>query len=272
MVKIILILLLIPLILLVKLIKSYDNPYKLVMIYGKKGSGKTTYLTKQAIKFNLKGWYVFSNTEIFNTYKLDTDWVGKYDFPEKSLLLIDEVGMIWDNRNFKSFSSDVRDFFKLQRHKKVYVILASQSFDIDKKLRDLTDEMYLLQNFLNIFTICKKINKYQTIGEDDPNSSTDNSGVLVEKYRFAPFFDWSITFIPRYTCFFNSFETEPLPLATKKRYQFNDFKNIYTNISNRNYLRSTALNWANNKKYNFVLNKLSFDCPFDLVYFLHGEV
>ena len=132
--------------------------------------------------------------------------------------------------------------------------------------------MYLLQNFLNIFTICKKINKYQTIGEDDPNSSTDNSGVLVEKYRFAPFFDWSITFIPRYTCFFNSFETEPLPLAIKKRYQFNDFKNIYTNISNRNYLRSTALNWANNKKYNFVLNKLSFDCPFDLVYFLHGEV
>ena len=138
--------------------------------------------------------------------------------------------------------------------------------------KDLTDEMYLLQNFLNIFTICKKINKYQTIGEDDPNSSTDNSGVLVEKYRFAPFFDWSITFIPRYTCFFNSFETEPLPLATKKRYQFNDFKNIYTNISNRNYLRSTALNWANNKKYNFLLNKLSFDCPFDLVYFLHGEV
>ena len=75
MVKIILILLIIPLTLLVKLIKSYDNPYKLVMIYGKKGSGKTTYLTKQAIKFNLKGWYVFSNTEIFNTYKLDTDWL-----------------------------------------------------------------------------------------------------------------------------------------------------------------------------------------------------
>ena len=195
MVTLILFLLLVPLFILIKLIKSYDNPYKLVMIYGKKGSGKTTYLTKQAIKFNLQGWYVFSNTEIFNTYKLDTDWIGRYDFPEKSLLLIDEVGMIWDNRNFKSFSSDVRDFFKLQRHKKVYVILASQSFDIDKKLRDLTDEMYLLQNFLNIFTICKKINKYQTIGEDDPNSSTDNSGVLVEKYRFAPFFDWSITFI-----------------------------------------------------------------------------
>ena len=249
-------LLLIAFTLFIKLVKSYSNPYKLVMVFGKKGSGKTTYLTKQAIKFSLNGWKVYSNTEIFNTYKLDTNWIGKYDFPEKSVLLIDEVGMIWDNRNFKSFSIEVRDFFKLQRHKKIYCILASQTFDIDKKLRDLTDEMYLLQNVANIFSICKRIDKYITIDDDE-----DSDGVLVERYKFSSIFNWSVTFIPRYASFFNSFETTPMPLVDKKRYQFNDFKNLYTNISNKQYLRSLGLKWANNKKLDFVLNKQSFNVP-----------
>lgn len=267
---VILIFLILLFLLFVKYCQSFNNPYKLVMIFGKKGSGKSTFLTKQAIKFNLKGWHVFSNSEIFNTYKLDTNWIGKFDFPSKSLLLIDEVGMVWDNRNYKSFPSEVRDFFKLQRHKKVYVILASQSFDIDKKLRDLTDEMYLLQNLFNVFSICKKIIKYQTIGEDNSNSDNDNSGVLVEKYRFSPFWDWSITFIPRYTSFFNSFECEKMPLVAKKTYQFNDFKNIYSNISNKTYLRSLALKWLSNKKIDFNLSKLSFSCDDDFIYFLNN--
>lgn len=105
------------------------------MLFGAKGSGKNTFLTKQAIKYNKLGYTVYSDSEIFNTYKLDTDWIGKYDFPRNSVLLIQEAGITWDNRNFKTFPQQVRDFFKLQRHKGVIVYLASQSFDIDKKLR-----------------------------------------------------------------------------------------------------------------------------------------
>lgn len=114
---------------------NYKNPYKLIMIFGKKGSGKNTLLTKWSIKYNRMGYHVYSDSEIFNTYKLNTDWIGKYDFPKNSVLLIQEAGMTWDNRNFKSFPEEVRDFFKLQRHKGVIVVLASQSFDVDKKLR-----------------------------------------------------------------------------------------------------------------------------------------
>ena len=130
---------------------NYKNPYKLIMIFGKKGSGKNTLLTKWSIKYNKLGYTVYSDSEIFNTYKLNTNWIGKYDFPKNSVLLIQEAGMTWDNRNFKSFPSEVRDFFKLQRHKNVIVVLASQSFDVDKKLRDLTDEMYLIVNYMRIF-------------------------------------------------------------------------------------------------------------------------
>ena len=46
------------------------------MIFGKKGSGKNTLLTKLAIKYNRMGYHVFSDSEIFNTYKLSTDWPG----------------------------------------------------------------------------------------------------------------------------------------------------------------------------------------------------
>ena len=34
---------------------KYRNPYKLYMVFGKKGSGKTTYMTKLAITYQKKG-------------------------------------------------------------------------------------------------------------------------------------------------------------------------------------------------------------------------
>ena len=86
--------------------------------------------------------------------------------------IIDEVGIIWDNRGFKNFPSEVRDYFKLQRHYKHVVILASQTFDVDKKIRDLADdqtfdvdkkirdladEMYLVSKKFRVFSYAKKI-------------------------------------------------------------------------------------------------------------------
>ena len=37
----------------------YRNPYKLYMVFGKKGSGKTTLMTKLAIQYQKKGWDVY---------------------------------------------------------------------------------------------------------------------------------------------------------------------------------------------------------------------
>ena len=44
--------------------RSYVNPYKLIMIFGKKGSGKTTTLTKIAISDIKKGKKVYSTVKI----------------------------------------------------------------------------------------------------------------------------------------------------------------------------------------------------------------
>ena len=208
---------------------NYKNPYKLIMLFGKKGSGKNTLLTKWSIKYNKLGYTVYSDSEIFNTYKLNTDWIGKYDFPKNSVLLIQEAGMTWNNRDFKTFPKEVTQFFKLQRHKNVIVVLASQSFDVDKKLRDLTDEMYLITNYMRIFSVAKRINKKITIQKaDDPNKNTnEQASFLTEAYSFdLPFF-WKFTYIPRYVKYFNSFEAEELPLVHSEKYQYSNSSDLY---------------------------------------------
>lgn len=189
------------------LTRSYLNPYKLIMVFGKKGSGKTTFLTKQAIRHIKNGWTVYSNIYIPGTYTYDINDIGIFAFPEKSLVIIDEVGMIWDNRNFKEFKNSTRDYFKLQRQYKHKVIMTSQAFDIDKKLRDLTDEMYLLTNFLRVWSVCKYISKKIVIANNE-NGQGKEGGTLAEFYSFAVI--PSFTFIPRWTKFFKSFNPKPL--------------------------------------------------------------
>lgn len=204
---------------------KFANPYKLVMVFGKKGSGKNTLMTKLSIQYNKKGYKVFSDSEIFNTFKLDTNWIGKYDFPPKSVLMIEEAGIVWDNRDFKTFSKEVRNFFKLQRHKQVIVYLCSQAFDIDKKLRDLTDEMYLLTNYMGIFSVAKKINKRVAIH----NASDSNNGesFLTETYNFDFPWRWKFTYIPRWIRYFNSFEAEQFPRIKSEKYKFINEQELY---------------------------------------------
>lgn len=225
------------------LTQKYVNPYKLIMIFGKKGSGKSTTLTKLALKHLKKGWTVYSTEEIPGTYLVCPGQIGFIDLPDfnfvpfdpdayrglwkllrcffnrlfphrpKSVLLVDEVGMIWDNRDFKNFKPQVRNWFKLQRHRHCKVYLFSQTFDIDKKLRDLTDAMYLQKNVLRVFTYGKKIRKYITIKE----SMQDNASTLSEGMEFEPFIFFfmgsrTLTFIPKWSRYFNSFEADPLPV------------------------------------------------------------
>lgn len=193
-----------------RLTKSYLNPYKLIMVFGKKGSGKTTYLTKVALKNIRAGRKVYSTIYIPGTELFSVSDIGNYTFPKGSVILIDEVGMIWDNRDFKNFKPNVRDYFKYQRQYKNTVYLFSQTFDVDLKLRNLTDEMYLLKNVGRIFSVARKINKNITIQKGDEGKAS----TLVDDYVFASIFEKNgiqFTFIPRYVDFFKSYDPKPLP-------------------------------------------------------------
>lgn len=185
--------------------KKYLNPYKLTMIFGKKGSGKSTYLTKLAYQYSKKGYTVYSNMYTPFSVLIDVKCIGYCKFLPNSCLLIDEVGLIWDSRDFKTFDKNVNKFFKYQRKMKLRIFLFSQSFDIDKKIRDLTDDMYLMSNFFRVFTKIRRIKKFITVS--DPSAS--EQGALVESYQFSPIFSYggiSFNFIPRWSKYFDTNE------------------------------------------------------------------
>lgn len=190
--------------------RKFANPYRLCLVFGKKGSGKSTYLIKLAIKYIKKGYTVYTNMDdcmINGVRHFDVDQLGKFVPEADSLLLIDEVGMIWDSRDFKKFKPEVRDFFKLQRHYHVVCYLASQTFDIDKKLRDLTDGMILFVNVFNVFSVGKSITKKIVLTD----STSEAESRIAENLKFKPIWDWKFTYIPKYSKYFNSFKVPEMP-------------------------------------------------------------
>lgn len=211
----------------------FRNPYKLIMVFGKKGSGKSTLLTKLSLKYGKKGRPVYSNVPVCGAYLYDTSAIGRISFPEGAVIFVDEVGMIWDNRNFKNFNNSVRDYFKLQRHYKHTVYLFSQSFDIDKKLRDLTDNMYLITNVFNAFSVARRITKSITISHGDKNSTGESR--LIDDMHFdsillAPFGGIRITYLPKYAKYFDSFEAPVLQDGEFPRIPMPEFPSFRDNI------------------------------------------
>ena len=185
------------------LTRKYLNPYKLYLVFGKKGSGKSTYLVKLAQRHLERGWLVYTNMEeLFmpGVRHFDIQHLGDFVPPANSLLLLDEVGMIWDARDYKKFNPSVRDFFKLQRHYYVKVYMASQTFDVDKKLRDLTDGMFLHQNFARVFTLGKRITRKVVL----TSSTGDQESRISEDLVMCPFWEWTFTYIPRWARYFDS--------------------------------------------------------------------
>lgn len=191
--------------------RKYLNPYKLIFIFAKKGQGKSTLLTKMALHHLRRGWEVYSTEPIPGCHLIAPEDIGYFEFPSHSLIVIDEIGMIWDNRNFKNFKPEVRDWFKLQRHRKCKVICASQSFDVDKKIRDLADDMFLLQKKFRVFSYGKRILKILDITE----ATGDSESRIVDNLKFdSILWFWAgsrtLTFIPAWTKYFNTFAAPEL--------------------------------------------------------------
>lgn len=189
--------------------RKYRNPYKLIMIFGKKGSGKSTLLTRLAIKEAKSGKTVYSNMPInYPGIRLyDPMDIGNRSFPEESVVFCDEVGMIWDAREYRSFRPEVRDWFKLQRKHRVKVYLFSQTFDIDVKLRNLTDLMFMCTCHFNCLSVARRVNRKLVVVEP----TGDSEGRITDGYEIQNLF-WQIfglrsiylTWIPAYKKYFDT--------------------------------------------------------------------
>lgn len=190
---------------LVKMIKKYGNPYRTIMVFGKKGSGKTTLLVKLALKHKKKGWNVFSTMSIPGCSLIKPDDLGTYAIPKHSCILIDEVGMIWDNRDFKNFKVSTRDYFKLQRQYKHKVYLFSQTFDVDIKIRNLCDSMYMCFCLGGFFSYAKEIRRKLVVVKPTPDAESRIADeLIISPFFLFPFGSRIFTWIPHWIPYFST--------------------------------------------------------------------
>lgn len=194
---------------------KFRNPYKLIMIFGKKGSGKTTFLTKLTMKYLRLGRPVYCTVEIPGAIIFNPTDLGFIHIPENAVILIDEVGLIWNNRDFKSFKKEYREYFKMQRQYKHTVYLFSQAFDIDKSLRELTDAMYLMRSYFSVYSVARRINRTITIVSASSAGGAGESRIVDDLAFDSLLLFWAgsikVTWIPKYAKYFKSFNPRPLP-------------------------------------------------------------
>lgn len=182
---------------------KWSNHFKLIFLFGKKGSGKSTLLVKYMYKYACKGYTIYTNMS-------DCMWPGARiiriedigDFiPEPfSLLCLDEVGIYYDARKFKTFKDSTRDFYKLQRHYKVVVLMTSQTWDVDKKVRDLCDNFYAI-TALGPLSIGKQIKRKTVVTE----ASSEGESRIADNLKFTSPLSWNYTWLPRWHRYFDSF-------------------------------------------------------------------
>ena len=192
-----------------RLTRSFLNPYKLVFVFGKKGSGKSTLIQKLSNQYYKRGWTVYSTEESLNPHILPVDPRQLYNtnFPEHSAIFIDEVSLIWDNRDFKTMDKKIIEWFRYQRHHKCRVFLFSQSFDIDKKLRDLTDEMYLVEKYFRVFVRAKRILRKPVVVHPSADAPARIDEDLIVDGPLMMFFGGRIyAFIPYWAKRYDSFK------------------------------------------------------------------
>lgn len=241
-----------------KLTSQYKNEYPLILCFGKKGCGKSTYLTKLALSYIKRGYVVYSTEKIAGTILFNPKLIGQFNFPPESIVLIDEASTVFNNRDWKNFGLDKIAWFKLQRHNRVTIYLFSQVYnDIDLTLRNLVDELWLCKKFFRIFAVRRRIIKRITVGSSGGTDQNGNQNTgIIEDYKFDSILygSFKFTFIPRYVGFFDSFTLpdksdfagKPIPFTDEQKKLLNT--SYFIKLECKTFLRSFGAFFAPNDR------------------------
>lgn len=116
---------------------------RLSIYCGVPGSGKSSLAAATALQYMSHNLPVWSNVPIVGAFALDVKDLGRVDISGPGLVIIDEAGLDFDNRQFKSFTADQVYFFKYHRHHSLRVDVFSQSWnDMDLKIRAVAARLY----------------------------------------------------------------------------------------------------------------------------------
>lgn len=174
------------------------------LIMGLTGSGKSllaSYIAHRASigkSVNFRGFYisalkdygmkkydyVFTNFPSQGCYSLDFDTLG-YCAYERCLMVIDEVQLFADSRNFKSFGDNLKFFFSMARHDKIDIVMCSQSHSaVDARIRSLLHKIYYVDSIGKIIRVREIIHYFDVHGKID--EGYEYARGLNTKYFYAP--------------------------------------------------------------------------------------
>ncbi len=220
---------------------------KLELIMGKAGSGKSTLIAHLVKKANKKNRSVYCNHHVLGAHKIESKWLGKYML-EDCDIIIDEAQIEFDNRNFKSFTDELKFFFSNYRHFKCDVYIVSQSWeDLDIKIRRQAKKIYIMQNSFIPFTILlQRVKMKFGVNEDKTDIVTKFSTNII------PLIGWSLKLNFTVWHYFDSYSKPNLPRVPYQTLWgiVKDHKKISNRIKEKlNVSRETI-------KFNYITNKI----------------
>lgn len=188
------------------------------IFFGNIGCGKTTVSCYLMKKYQKKKFYknFFANFKNKLSIYDDLDGLGLWTFPKNSYIAVDEAGIDFNNRKYKTLSQAFIKWLKLSRHYECDLDFFSQSWDdMDITIRRLASEYWYVKK-LGCFTLTRRVIRY--VGIDD------NTHQITDMFKFVPLWKkflpppfnvnaFYIIFRPKY---YKYFDTLDAPLLTTK--------------------------------------------------------
>lgn len=183
--------------------------------FGLPGCGKSTLLAsiaqkelKRIRKGKSKYRMVLSNYYIKGCHRITFDMIGKFDMSE-CLILLDEITLDADSRDFKQFKHNTKEFMILHRHYFCDIIYVTQQYDgVDRKIRELTAELFYMRKAGPV-TYSTAIYRKLTISEEGEIRMGYQLPSLMKIFS-DPKNNLRFVFRPRWYKYFDSFDAPKL--------------------------------------------------------------
>lgn len=184
----------------------------ITVYFGSPGAGKTTSAVREFKRMHKQGLYdyYFANFDVDLPYvrKCNLSGLGSWTFPPRSFICIDEAGIEYNNRKFKTLPQNTIEWFKLARHYRCDLSIWSQDYqDMDITLRRLANQYWHIKK-IGPFTLAREIRKFVHIDKEKHD--------IVDGYEFRSFWlrllpfpfhrkTWYLVFRPFHYRQFDSF-------------------------------------------------------------------